>query len=200
VDLAREVHDGPAQALANAIFGVDFVERVLERDPTEARAELARLRSHLQRDLVDVRGYIDQLRPPRLLELGLEGALRELATALATATGIEVETRLVEPDRLDEGARTIALRVAQEALQNVRKHAGARRVTVSSAHDGDAWSLEIADDGSGFDPDEVAGAGSRHYGLGFMRERARLIGGSVTVRSNPGAGTTVRLTIPMREV
>jgi signal transduction histidine kinase len=97
---------------------------------------------------------------------------------------------------LTDDERTVVLRVAQEALHNVRKHAGAANVVVSTELADDSWSLEIRDDGRGFDIGVVTARGRRNYGLQFMRERAELIGASLDVRSRPDGGTVVRLMIP----
>jgi two-component system sensor histidine kinase DegS len=196
--LAQEIHDGPAQALSNAIFQVEYIERVVDQDPRVARTELRFLRELLRRELGDVRSYISQLRPPRLMELGLDGAISESAETFTTLTGVAVETDLAAPpDVLDEASQTVALRIVQEALQNVRKHASATRVRVTTRIDGEDWLVEVRDDGRGFDPDTVATRGRRNFGLQFMRERAELIGARFGVRSRPDGGTIVTLGIPM---
>ncbi len=196
--LAQEIHDGPAQALSNAIFQVEYIERVLDQDPRLAHAELRFLRELLRRELGDVRSYICQLRPPRLLDLGLDGAIAEAAENLTALTGVAVETDLAAPpDLLDEASQTVVLRIVQEALQNVRKHASATRVRVTTRLEGDDWLLEVRDDGRGFDQDAVAARSRRNFGLQFMRERAELIGASFGVRSRPDGGTIVTLGIPI---
>jgi two-component system sensor histidine kinase DegS len=196
--LAQEIHDGPAQALSNAIFQVEYIERVVDQDPRLAHAELRFLRELLRRELGDVRSYISQLRPPRLLELGLDGAIAESAENLTALTGVAVETDLAAPpDLLDEASQTVALRIVQEALQNVRKHASATRVRVTTRLEGDDWLLEVRDDGRGFDPETVGTRGRRNFGLQFMRERAELIGAHFGVRSRPDGGTIVTLGIPI---
>jgi two-component system, NarL family, sensor histidine kinase DegS len=195
--LAQEIHDGPAQALSNAIFQVEFVERMLDRDPQLARAELRYLRDLLRRELDDVRGFIGQLRPPLLDALGLDGALRDAIEHAAGLTGVQIAIELDAPaDEIGESAQTVALRVAQEALHNVRKHAGASAVSVSTRLEDDAWVLEVSDDGRGFDVDAVTSGGRRSFGLQFMRERARLIGAALEVRSRSDGGTVVRLAVP----
>ena len=92
--------------------------------------------------------------------------------------------------------RTVALRVAQEALQNVRKHAGAANVSVATRLEDADWVMEVRDDGRGFDIGAVAARGRRNFGLQFMRERAELIGARLDVRSRLEGGTVVRLAIP----
>jgi two-component system, NarL family, sensor histidine kinase DegS len=196
--LAQEVHDGPAQALTNAIFQVEYVERLLDQDGKLARTELRFLRELLRRELGDVRSFITQLRPPMLDELGLDGAIGDAASNLTALTGVPVEMSLEAPaDGLREGQQTVALRVVQEALQNVRKHAAAGKVRIATRVEDDAWRLEVRDDGRGFDVGTVAARGRRNFGLQFMRERAELIGARFEVRSRPETGTVVLLAIPI---
>ncbi len=195
--LAQEIHDGPAQALANAIFQVEYIERVVDTDVRQAHAELGLLRELLRRELDDVRAFITQLRPATVDELGLDGAIMEALDHLKALAALTATTDLAAATAaLTNGQRTAALRVAQEALQNVRKHAGASHVTVSSRLEDDTWVLEVRDDGRGFDVGAVAARGRRNFGLQFMRERAELIGARLDVRSRPDGGTVVRLAIP----
>jgi two-component system sensor histidine kinase DegS len=198
--LAQEVHDGPAQALTNAIFQVEYIERVLDHDQSLARTELRFLRQLLRRELGDVRAFISQLRPRVLDQLGLDGSIRETAENMAALTGLPIDAELLAPgNQLNDAQQTVALRLVQEALQNVRKHASASRATVTSRLEGDAWVLEIRDDGRGFDVGAVDARGGRSFGLQFMRERAELIGARFEVRSRPDGGTVVWLAIPLGE-
>jgi signal transduction histidine kinase len=198
--LAEDLHDGPAQAFANALFQIEIIDRSLRRDPAQTEAEVRALRVLLERELDAVRDYISQLRPTLLEDGGLDVALRESAADLATV-GVAVETMLDAPDSLlDPNRRTVVLRIAQEALRNARKHAGATKVRLTTRVDESetkslAWVLEIRDDGRGFDLEETLGRGSRrHFGLRFMRERADLIGARLEIEPDP-SGTVVRLTI-----
>jgi two-component system sensor histidine kinase DegS len=194
--LAQEVHDGPAQVLSNAIFQVEYIERVIESDPLLARTELRYLRELLRRELGDVRAFISQLRPPLLDQYGLDGALMDTIDRTRTLSGLIITSDLAAPaGLLNDREQTVVLRVTQEALQNVRKHAAAAHVVVSTQLDG-AWVLEVRDDGRGFHPDTMAARGGRNFGLQFMRERAELIGARIDIRSRPEGGTVVRLAIP----
>jgi two-component system sensor histidine kinase DegS len=200
--LAREVHDGPAQALSNAIFQVEVVERLLDRDEQLAREELQALREMLARELRGVRAYLSQLRPPLLADLGLVGAIKEAADQVGSVLGVpvtvDVDDRL---DALPETIEVVILRIVQEALQNVRKHAAPRSVSIRAAREGGGWVVEVRDDGRGFETDGRAPAlgappRRRSFGLQFMRERAGLIGARFEVRSRPELGTVVRMVIP----
>jgi two-component system, NarL family, sensor histidine kinase DegS len=198
--LAQEIHDGPAQALSNAIFQVEYIERVMDRDPRMARTELRFMRELLRRELGDVRTFISHLRPPLLDELGLDGSINDAAETMAALAGAVVETDLQAPDgRLGGPQQTVVLRVVQEALQNVRKHAKAKRTTVATRIEEGEWVVMIADDGAGFDVGAVATRGRRNFGLQFMRERAELIGAALEVSSRPDGGTVVRLAVPLEK-
>ena len=196
--LAQEIHDGPAQVLSNAIFQVEYIERVIDHDDRLARTELRFLRELLRRELGSVRTFISQLRPPVLDELGLDGAIADAVGRTTALTGLAITTELAaSSDRLTEAQQTVVLRVVQEALQNVRKHGGASSVIVASIIDGEEWVLTVRDDGRGFDVGAVAARGRRNFGLQFMQERAELIGAHFEVHSQPDNGTIVRLAIPM---
>lgn len=197
--LAREIHDGPAQALSNAIFHIDYAQRAIGEDPVAMTGELETLRSRLMRELGSVRGFLSQLRPPPLDAAGLDTAIGETAEQLRSGTDLVVRMDLAAPSHaLDDRSRSVALRVTQEALQNVRKHARAATVTVRTEQTEDAWVVEILDDGHGFDVGSVAARRQRNFGLQFMRERAELIGARFDVRSQADGGTVVRLAIPTR--
>ena len=196
--LAQEVHDGPAQVLSNAIFQVEYIERVIDTDDQAARTELRFLRNLLRRELESVRTFISQLRPPVLDELGLDGAIADAVDRTSALTGLAITSQLdASPERLTGTQQTVVLRVLQEALQNVRKHGAASAATVVTAIDGGEWILTVRDDGRGFDIGAVAARGRRNFGLQFMRERAELIGAQFEVQSRPDGGTLVRLAIPV---
>lgn len=196
--LAQEIHDGPAQVLSNAIFQVEYIERVIDSDERLARTELRFLRELLRRELGSVRTFISQLRPAVLDELGLDGAISDAVARMTALSGLAIATELEAPSaRLNETQQTVVLRIVQESLQNVRKHGAASSVIVASAVDGDDWVLTVRDDGRGFDIGAVAARGRRNFGLQFMQERAELISARFEVQSRPNAGTVVRLAIPL---
>jgi two-component system sensor histidine kinase DegS len=196
--LAQEIHDGPAQVLSNAIFQVEYIERVLDSDDGLARTELHFLREQLRRELGSVRTFISQLRPRVLDELGLDGAIADAVARTAELSELTITTELTAPaDRLTEARQTVVLRIVQEALQNVRKHGGASSVIVASVIEGEEWILTVRDDGRGFDVEAMVARGRRNFGLQFMQERAELIGAHFEVQSRTDGGTIVRLAIPI---
>jgi two-component system sensor histidine kinase DegS len=201
--LYRDVHDGPAQVLANAMFEVEYLERIAERSTGEVRTalktELTNLKSQFRTSLDAVRGMIYDLRPPVLSELGLAGAIRNYATEYQARYGLRVDCHLDAGDTGLEPAQELAIyRVMQEALQNVHKHAQASIVGIVWQRSKEAWVMHCTDDGVGFDLVKVARR-QRSVGLLAMRERAELIGARLQVQSTPGQGTAVTLLLPLNK-
>ena len=200
--LYRDVHDGPAQVLANAMFEVEYLERIADRATGEARTalktELTNLKSQFRASLDSVRGMIYDLRPPVLSELGLTGAIRNYASEYQARYGLRVDCHLDAGDTGLDPAQELAIyRVMQEALQNVHKHAQASTVGIVWQKAKEQWVMHCTDDGVGFDLVKVARR-QRSVGLLAMRERAELIGARLQVQSTPGQGTAVTLLLPLR--
>jgi signal transduction histidine kinase len=198
--LAREMHDGVAQVLAFLLVRLDTIESLIERGRPEAAVQEVRLlRSSGESAYADVREAITGLRVrPEAGAAGMAAALREYAQQFGVRTGVEATVTLAGEDGPDLGpaAELQLLRIAQEALANVRKHARATRVTVRLWQAEARWHLEVRDDGRGFDPATPLPPGQQHFGLPIMRERAESLGGTFAVRSAPGAGTVVLAVIP----
>lgn len=179
--VARELHDEVGQTLTAVLLQLDRTDG----PPDEARKAVLR-------SLEDVRAIARRLRPEALDDLGLPSALASLTVTISRSSGMEIERRIAPglPD-LSPEAELVIYRIAQEALTNVVRHAGARRGVLELAAAGGRVALSIRDDGRGFDPAATGGAGLRG-----MRERAVLIGGDLRLVSRPGEGTTVRLELP----
>jgi signal transduction histidine kinase len=196
--LALELHDAVSQKLFSLVLTAEAAGEQLARDPDAARASLERLRGLAGEALEELRSLILELRPPELERDGLCGALRKHAEMLRRLHHVEIEVDIDEAVSAGAGSgardREI-LRVAQEALQNAIRHAAPQRLGLRLArHDG-RLELEVTDDGAGFDPGEPE-LRSRRLGLTSMEERAQRLGGTLSIRSAPGAGTTVRLEAP----
>jgi len=186
--LARELHDAVSQTLfsANMIAGV--LPRLWERDPAAARAQLEQLHQLTRGAQAEMRILLLELRPDALVATSLGDLLGQLAQA-ANSRAMAPVTVDVADDCAPPPEIKIALyRIAQEALNNVVKHAGAEHVRLSLARDSATITLTVADDGCGFDPDQVSG---ERLGQRTMRERADAIGARLTVTSAPREGTTV---------
>ncbi len=190
--LRRDLHDGLGPALATMTLQADTARGLVRREPDEAEALLESLTQQAQTTMQDVRRLIHALRPPVLDDLGLEAALRSLLSPLDRSG---FTTRFEAPDNLPplSAAVEVALyRIAQEALNNVVKHARAHNVALRLDVDGGHVVLGVADDGRGIATDRVAGVG-----LASMRERAEELGGTCIVKSEGGGGTRVVARLPV---
>lgn len=192
--LAREIHDGPAQVMANAIFGVEIAEQVSRRSPDQVPAELKRLRALLRDGVDEVRRFMFDLRPTMLEDQGIAPTLRKYVADFSRFFGKQVELEIeIGAKSLSPEEELAIFRVVQEALQNFQKHAGTDEATVRLHNSMERFSLSVQDSGKGFSPDIVRARASGGSGLKGMRDRATLIGADLSVTSDPGLGTTVRL-------
>jgi two-component system sensor histidine kinase DegS len=195
--LAREVHDGPAQVLANVILGLELCEQIARRSPEQLIDELARLKATMREGLIEVRRFQFDLRPSSLADRGLLATLQRYVTDYQAFFRLTVE--LLVPEQLpslskDEELQTF--RIIQEALQNIQKHARATQVTVQMATEGEAVVVTIQDNGRGFVPQQNEITTLSGAGLRGMKERAAAVGGELEVSSIPGTGTTIRFSLP----
>jgi two-component system sensor histidine kinase UhpB len=176
--VARELHDEVGQVLTGVMLQLE--------DPVAREA--------VRRSLDDVRRIARELRPETLDDLGLQSALRALATTTAAHEGLRVERQLEVSDmKLRPEVELVVYRVAQESLTNVMRHSGASEVLLALAEVDGALRLVVRDNGRGLPRGEVDGGA----GIRGMSERALHLGGQLTIASNPGAGTEVRLDIPL---
>ena len=198
--IAREIHDTLAQGYVGISVQLEVLSELLRQKKLEAAADhLDTTRGFVREGLADARQSIWALRSQDAGETTLPVKLRR-ATEQAGGHGLEAAFSVYGAYRpLPPGTESEIVRVAQEALHNVKKHAGARMVNVQLEYLSSEIALEVRDDGRGF---ETNGAGGQvespagHYGLTGMRERAAAIGGTLQVLSSPGAGVTVRLKAP----
>jgi signal transduction histidine kinase len=194
--LARELHDSVSHSLFSMTLISQALPILLDRDPDRARERIDRLNELGQGALAEMRALIFQLRPAALEEQGLVAALRHFLAAFESRERIAVDLAIHGERRLPAEVEETVFRIAQEAFNNVAKHARARRVTVELTIAEEDVQLSVQDDGDGFDP-AVLPEGRRSLGMTSMRERATLHGGLCTVLSAPGSGTSVRLFIPL---
>lgn len=193
--ISREVHDELGQVLGGAALSLDRVRSLPEGD--ERSDEVRRARALVGDAMHAARTVVTELRPRLLDDMDLAAAIEALVRRHEETTGVDCAWTVdLDPSRIPPATATVVYRVLQEALTNSARHARAANVSVLLDADDGGLALEVRDDGAGFAPAEVGG---RAFGLRGMRERARSLGGSVTVESGPGAGTRVRLTLPWAE-
>ncbi len=192
--LARELHDTLAHTLSGLSVHLEMMRAYWETEPTAIRPMLDTSLEATRTGLQETRRALKHLRASPLEDLGLVLALRQMATEAAERAGVQLELQLPEQGpSFDPPVEQCLYRIAQEATANVAHHANATRLTVGLALNHTEAVLRVCDDGSGFLPDEETTPG--HFGLTGMRERARLAGGTLTIFSQPGEGTTVELRI-----
>ena len=192
--IARELHDAVAQTLFSLRLTAQAAAALVRRDPDRAIAELDTVTTLATEATNELRQIVAELRPPDLSREGLAATLRARVALLNRVHGASITY-------MDEGCPKLApkveeamLRVAEEALHNALQHALATHVTVALRGDGNQSILEVHDDGRGFDP--LTANASHRLGLASMRERSHAVHGRITVASEPGQGTTIRMEVP----
>jgi PAS domain S-box-containing protein len=195
--ISRELHDDTAQRLAALLMRL----RLARSAPDDARREMAldELHGEILETADAVRRFARGLRPPSIEDIGLDAAIRMLARTVQEHQGLGVEVEMSstgERARLAPDAELALYRIVQEALSNVVRHAEAANARVSIEDHAEKMTVLIEDDGRGFDPAVDGASGARGLGLIGMRERARLLGGRISIDSVPGAGTQIRIEIP----
>lgn len=198
--VAREIHDGPAQSMANLVLRLEVCERLLNIDASKAKGELQELKGLIRSNLQEIRRIIFDLRPMTLDDLGLIPTLRRLLGDFGEKNKIAVSLEVVgEERRFRPPIEITVFRLIQEAIQNVRKHAMATQVRVILEYDTEAILATVKDNGRGFDKEKVFASGQPDsYGLVSMRERAELVNGTVEIKTAPGQGTEVVFRIPLK--
>ena len=198
--VARDLHDEIGQDLTSVLLALRLVEGALAAprpDSAEARHRVAEVRALVVDALGDVRQLAFDLRPTVLDDLGLAAALEGHAENFTRRHGIALQTAvdgLTDHPRLPSPVETVVYRVVQEALTNVARHAHAVHASLVVRRSGQRLRAVVEDDGVGFD---AAAEGSRALGLRGMTERAAAVGGRVEVASQPRAGTSVKLEVPL---
>ena len=193
--IAREIHDELGQNLTALRMGISSLRLEFGSGNEALTGRIQELMQLADRTLRVVREVATALRPTAL-DAGLAAGLEWLASEFERHTGLPCQLAMpAQPLGLDDARATALFRIVQESLTNVARHAAARSASVRLARDGDAWLVEVRDDGRGFDP---ATAGGKSLGLVGMRERALMLGGDLRIASVPGEGTSITVRMPCR--
>jgi two-component system nitrate/nitrite sensor histidine kinase NarX len=188
--LARDLHDAVTQTLFSSSLIAEVLPRLWEQDPEEGRRRLQELRELARGALAEMRTLLLELRPSTLEEANLGDLLRQLAESITGRARVPVTLEVEGDCGLDVEVKVAVYRIAQEALNNVAKHASASKANVRLLCAPGKVELYVCDDGLGFDPSSLP---LNSLGLGIMRERAEAIGATVTIDSQPGAGTQIEI-------
>jgi PAS domain S-box-containing protein len=193
--IAYEIHDGLAQELAGALMQFDAFDHLRETRPKQAADALHAAVTMLRQAHYETRRLISGVRPPILDEEGIVAAVGHFVNEERRKRGPVIEFQAkVQFDRLAPILENAVYRIAQEALTNACRHSQAKKVLVELVQEGDQIRVEVHDRGLGFKPEDV---GEGRFGLAGIRERARLLGGTASIESAPGAGTRIMVQLPI---
>lgn len=197
--VAREIHDGPAQSMANVVVRSEICEKYMDVDPAKARKELQELRGIVKISLQDVRRIIFDLRPMALDDLGLMPALSRYLENLRERYNISFESNFIGTHKRLESVVEVALyRVIQEAVQNIIKHANATEVNLKMEVGADSILVMVKDNGTGFAAENfLKEPRPNSYGILGMKERLEILGGQFSIKSLPGEGTEIISILPL---
>jgi len=195
--VSREIHDGPAQSMANIVFRAEVCERLIDIDVVRAKKELTDLREQVRICLKETRKIIFDLRPMTLDDLGLVPTVKRFLDTAKERSGIISAVRLLgEERRLDSYVEVGLFRTIQEAVNNVEKHAEASVINLVMEFRRDMLTVTIEDNGKGFDTAE--NVGSESFGLVGMRERINLLNGELIIKSEKGIGTKITIKVQLK--
>ncbi|MRG84794.1 sensor histidine kinase [Salinibacillus xinjiangensis] len=196
--LSREIHDGPAQLLANVMLRSDLVERTFrERGIDEAMKEIKQVKELVRSALYEVRRIIYDLRPMALDDLGLIPTLKKYLSTVEDYSQIHIKfTSRGKEDRLEQKYETAIFRLVQEAVQNAVKHANSSMIQIHFELMKDKINILVVDNGKGFDFEEKE---KSSFGLIGMRERVDILGGSIRFKTQPNQGTKIMIEVPLQK-
>jgi signal transduction histidine kinase len=201
--LARDFHDGPAQTLASLIMDVEFIQKLLERDPSKVKAELLQLKEKATKAMHQARTTMFELRPLALETKGLKAALEYYVERLRQTENLSIHLQLEGlEERLPPRVEGIVFAIVREAINNTKKHARADNVWLRVIRGEEELLTTIRDDGQGFDVEEVEISYATRGSIGLLNlyERAEMLGGRISIESAPGQGTIVDLMVPLSPI
>ncbi|NPV90002.1 MAG: sensor histidine kinase [Firmicutes bacterium] len=198
--VAREIHDGPAQTLANIFMRLEYCTGLWDKDLAQVKEELQDLKGIVKESLQDLRKVIFDLRPHSLDDLGLVPALKRYLTEYENKYMLKVQFVPLGISKRPRPVLEVAIfRLIQEALTNVRKHAQAAQAVIRLEITSNFVTVSIKDDGRGFNPETAEGMENEHYGITNMRERVEILSGVFEIKSSEGRGTEIRAKIPLED-
>lgn len=194
--ISRDIHDGPAQSLANVIFKAEYASKIIDSSPVKAKREIAELQEDVRNTLKDIRKIIYDLMPMSLDDLGLVPTIKKLISNIMESNALIIDFSVVQNSVIDDQLTNLMIfRVVQEAFNNIIKHSKSKHVALSMHISDIEIKLSISDDGIGFDVEKTTQS-PLGYGLYNMKERVDIVGGSLVIDSEINKGTTIKIRIP----
>lgn len=196
--IARDIHDGPAQNLANIVFRMEFLEQLLKKGATlSAQEELQELKEIVKRSLREIKDFIFNIRPMSLDDLGLIPALKKHTEKYEKEFGIKTNFIIIGEERQSEKETEVGIfRIIQEALNNIAQHSKTKEGNILLDFEDNYLNINITDNGCGFNIQEVDVGKKKNLGLLSMKERAEVLGGVFQINSEVGRGTHITFKIP----
>lgn len=194
--ISRDLHDGPAQTIASLLIRLDLLMYLFDEDSQKAVEELISIKQMGRESLDDIRRIMFDLKPSAIYEESLISTLKEYFNAYESKYDFEIDFIFFGPERkYDLPMETALFRLVQEAITNVRKHAGVNKAMVKLEANPAGLTIVIKDQGKGFEVDQIPGTRNESHGIIGMKERAELLGGEIKIISKPGSGTQVIIEI-----
>jgi two-component system, NarL family, sensor histidine kinase DegS len=194
--LSRQMHDGPAQAMANFILQTEIAMRLLDADPKQAKDELTNLKTAAMRTFEKLRNFIFELRPMMLDDLGLSPTVRKYVDAFKEQADIDININVTGTERrLEPYIEVMIFRAIQELLGNAARHSQAANIKLQVDMGNDAVRVSVDDNGRGFDAE--AAQGSSSLGLRLIKERVEMLGGTFDIDAAVGKGARIVFTVPL---
>ena len=196
--VAREIHDGPAQSMANLVLRTEICEKIIESNPEEVKEELRELKTMVRGSLQEIRKIIFDLRPMALDDLGLIATLKRFVDDFREKNSLNIDfSSSGDMEKGNKDLEIAVFRIIQEALNNVVKHADATEVVVILTIESEYIFVTVRDNGRGFNPAKKHPDGS--YGLMGIKERVGLLEGDLTINSAIGKGTEISVKVPIKK-
>ncbi len=202
--IARDMHDGPAQSLSNLIIKTELCVKLLDKDIDRTKLELQNLKSHIRSTIDETRRMIYNLRPMSIDDLGLVPTLERLIDKVSEELNFEIDfnvrlTKKYDPSSLDSVINLTLYRITQEALNNVVKYSKATSVLIDLVFEDDAISLDVIDNGVGFEVSKLKLNldDNKGFGMSMMRERANLLSSEMKIVSEIDKGTSIHIRVPL---
>lgn len=201
--VSREIHDGPAQIMANVIYQSGMCERLIDIDGDRAKEGLQELREQIRGCLTEIRKIIFDLRPMSLDDLGLVAAVEQFLEKFEHRFAVKVDFEFIGREcKINKHAEVSLFRIIQESLNNVYKHAAVKKAKLKLIYTSEHITIIVEDKGCGFVMDSLKTEEEKAecYGVMGMKERVKLLKGQFSLNSQPGYGTKLRIMIPIREI
>lgn len=197
--IARDLHDSSLQNLTHCIHKMELVSLYIDKDPIQAKLELASISKNMKETINEIRNTIFNLRPMQFDDLGLKDSIERLAAEVRVDASININCNIEDIDIDNKNASIVVFRIIQECINNAVKHSNGDSVKIEVKQENDCFDINVTDNGEGFDVDEVlTEKAKRHFGLLILEERVNILHGTIDINSEKDRGTNVHVKLPIK--